>query len=100
VNSRRIRSFWLPLLSMIVLALAIRAPRLGELATHHDWLSSHAVLVTRIWQMTGLAANHHSLLTNWPNPPDLGRHSSVTDDRGHTFASSEEFVGSWANPNY
>lgn len=86
LNSKR--SFWLPLLAMILLALAIRVPRLSELATHHDWLTSHTVLVTRIWQMTGLAANHYSLVTNWPNPADLGiPHglSSVTDARGHTF---------------
>ncbi len=87
-DRRRMRLFWLPLAATILLALAIRLPRSGELATHHDWLTSHTVLVTRIWQMTGLAANHYSLVTNWPNPADLGiphGDSSLTDSRGHTF---------------
>ncbi|MCC6536901.1 MAG: hypothetical protein IT162_05090 [Bryobacterales bacterium] len=86
--NRRMRSFWLPLAALILLALAIRLPRAGEIATHYDWLTSHTALVTRIWQMTGLAANHYSLVTNWPNPADLGiQHgaASVTDARGHTF---------------
>ncbi len=79
---------WLPLAGLIVLALVMRLPRIGEIVSTHDWLTSHTALVTRVWQMTGLAANHYSLVTNWPNPPDLKiQHgtASVLDDRGNTY---------------
>ena len=79
---------WLPLAGLIVLALVMRMPRITEIVSTHDWLTSHTALVTRIWQMTGPPANHYSLVTNWPNPPDLKvQHgtASVLDDRGNTY---------------
>ena len=79
---------WLPLAGLIVLALLMRLPRLNEIVSTHDWLTSHTALVTRVWQMTGLAANHYSLVTNWPNPSDLKiQHGtgSVLDERGNTY---------------
>ncbi len=79
---------WLPLAGLVVLALLARLPRIGEIASTHDWLTSHTALVTRVWQMTGLQANHYSLVTNWPNPSDRQvEHgaASIFDEKGNTY---------------
>ena len=79
---------WLPLAGLVVLALLARLPRIGEIASTHDWLTSHTALVTRVWQMTGLKANHYSLVTNWPNPSDRQvEHgdASIFDEKGNTY---------------
>ena len=79
---------WLPLAGLVILALLARLPRIGEIVSTHDWLTSHTALVTRVWQMTGLKANHYSLVTNWPNPSDRQvEHgvASVFDEQGNTY---------------
>ena len=79
---------WLPLAGLVILALFLRLPRMGEIESTHDWLTSHTVLVTRVWQMTGLKANHYSLVTNWPNPSDqqvLHGNASLFDEKGNTY---------------
>src|SRR5262245_41944442 len=69
-SSKRNLPDWLPLVVLIALAIFMRLPRLEALDSAPDWLTSHVVLVNRVWQMTGLAANHYSMVTSWPNPVD------------------------------
>ena len=87
-NSRPNWPKWLPLAGLVLLALLLRLPRMEEIASTHDWLTSHTALVTRVWQMTGLKANHYSLVTNWPNPSDrqvAHGSASLLDEKGNTY---------------
>src|SRR6188508_1145315 len=89
-SSKQSSPEWLPLAALIALAIVLRVPLLVQLDEINDWLTSHTVLVTRIWQMTGLAANHFSLGTNWPNPADPARRirkrHGVRRRRQHVFS--------------
>lgn len=79
---------WLPLVALIMLSFVVRLPRVGAMDSVFDYLTSHTVLITRVWQMTGLAQAHYSLISNWPNPSDRYAEHGVAalfDKEGNTY---------------
>lgn len=79
---------WLPLVALILLSFVLRLPRVGAMDSMFDYLTSHTVMITRVWQMTGLANAHFSLVSNWPNPSDRYAEHGVAalfDKEGNTY---------------
>lgn len=87
-SSKPKRPDWLPLVALIMLSFVLRLPRVGAMDSMFDYLTSHTVLITRVWQMTGLANAHYSLVSNWPNPSDRYAEHGVAalfDQEGNTY---------------